>query len=86
MPSVEFLLSQGIVSEDDGTAQRGKTQKKARPSQRRVISAPVAIAQATGALITPSPSPSPNAKKSELMVWLIPTSESAKAQGCRATL
>ncbi|KAL4077120.1 hypothetical protein V8B97DRAFT_2080191 [Scleroderma yunnanense] len=61
---MEFLLSQGITSEDDGTAQ---TQKKTRPSQRRVTSAPVATAQATGTLITPSPSPSPNSKKIELM-------------------
>ncbi|KAI6109523.1 hypothetical protein F5141DRAFT_1115139 [Pisolithus sp. B1] len=54
----EFLLSQGIIS---------VPQRKARPSQRRVTSAPVATAQATGTLITPSPSPSPNTKKMETM-------------------
>ncbi|KAI6118848.1 hypothetical protein EV401DRAFT_1965636 [Pisolithus croceorrhizus] len=36
----EFLLSQGIMSEDDRTAESSVPQRKARPSQRRVTSAP----------------------------------------------
>lgn len=68
----EFLLSQGIMSEDDRTAESAVPQRKARPSQRRVTSAPVATAQATSTLITPSPSPSPNTKKMETTASFYP--------------
>ncbi|KAI6028677.1 hypothetical protein F5J12DRAFT_390315 [Pisolithus orientalis] len=64
----DFLLSQGIMSEDDRTAESAVPQRKARPSQRRVTSAPVATTHATGTLITPSPTPSPNTKKMQSVV------------------
>lgn len=67
-----FLLSQGIMSEDDRTAESAVPQRKVRPSQRRVTSAPVATALATGTLITPSPSPSPNTKKMETTTSFYP--------------
>lgn len=59
-------MSQGIMSEDDGTAiPVPPAVKKARPAKRRVASAPLPAAPAPpdATLITPSPSPSPNSKK-----------------------
>ncbi|KAF9246146.1 hypothetical protein BU15DRAFT_38400, partial [Melanogaster broomeanus] len=54
--SREFLLSQGIMTEDDGTGQQvALVVKKARPAKRRVTSAPLPAPDAK--LITPSPTP-----------------------------
>ncbi|KAF9218228.1 hypothetical protein BS17DRAFT_791892 [Gyrodon lividus] len=61
--SREFLMSQGIMTEDDGTAQQVPLMvQKARPAKRRVASAPLPQV-ADKDLITPSPTPSPNSKR-----------------------
>ncbi|KAF8843554.1 hypothetical protein BDN67DRAFT_964014 [Paxillus ammoniavirescens] len=56
-------MSQGIMTEDDGTAQQMlPVVTKTRPAKRRVASAPLPQGVDMN-LITPSPTPSPKSKK-----------------------